>query len=560
MPRHDVLSLILYFSLLLLLAYPLGHVIAKVFQGNIPGFLKWLTPLENICYKLAGIKVVEQKAKSYLKDLLLFNVAGFALLFFILLMQGHLPFNPENYAGFSWHLAFNTAASFMSNTNWQAYSGEAALSNFSQMVGLTSQNFVSAATGLALVAVLARGLSQKLDARVGNFGQDLVRGVIYILLPLSVIMAILLITQGVVQSLGAFVSAHTLEGALQIIPNGPAASQIAIKQLGTNGGGFFGINSAHPFENPTPFSNFLQVFGILIIPVAQVFAFGKMLNRPKEGIAILFTMLFLLIPLLGLSLWAEHKGIPGLGATLEGKEVRFGVTDSVLWGVATTAASNGSVNAMHSSFTPLAGLVFIFQMLTGEVIFGGAGAGLYGMSLYAIITLFLAGLMVGRSPEWLGKKIEAYEVRLALLALLIPCAVILVGVSLGVTMPWGLETLAHKGPHGLSELLYGFASTVGNNGSAFGGLTASGPILNTIFGLCMLIGRFVVIIPVVLIAGNLGSKKATPPSSGTFPTDGFLFTFLLAGVVLIFGALTFFPVLALGPIAEHLLMLAGQTF
>jgi K+-transporting ATPase ATPase A chain len=560
MPRHDVLSLILYFVLLLLLAWPLGKLIASVFQGQIPGFLKWLTPLEKLCLKVAGIKPVGQKAKSYLKDLLLFNLAGFVILFLILLSQGYLPFNPENYSGLSWHLAFNTAASFMTNTNWQAYSGEAALSNFSQMLGLTTQNFVSAATGLALVAVLARGLSQRLDAKVGNFGEDLVRGVVYILLPLSVIAAFLLISQGVVQSLAAFSSAHTIEGALQVLPNGPAASQIAIKQLGTNGGGFFGINSAHPFENPTPFSNLIQVLSLLLIPVAQVFAFGKMLNRPKEGVAILLSMFLLLLPLLTLALWSEHQGIPGLGAAMEGKEVRFGVTESVLWGVSTTAASNGSVNAMHSSFTPLSGLVFIFQMLTGEVVFGGAGAGLYGMALYAIITLFLAGLMVGRSPEWLGKKIEAYEVKLALLALLVPCALVLVGVSLGVTMPWGLETLAHKGPHGLSELLYGFASTVGNNGSAFGGLTASGPILNTIFGLCMLIGRFVVIIPIVLIAGNLGSKKTTPLSNGTFPTDGFLFTFLLAGVVLVFGALTFFPVLALGPIAEHLLMIAGQTF
>ena len=560
MPRHDVLSLLLYFIVLVLLAYPLGHVIAKVLQGNIPAFLKWLTPLENLCLKFAGIHPIEQKAKSYLKDLLIFNVAGFAILFLILSLQGNLPFNPQNYAGLSWHLAFNTAASFMTNTNWQAYSGEAALSNFSQMVGLTTQNFVSAATGLAIVAVLARGLSRKLDPRVGNFGVDLVRGVIYILLPLSFIMAIILITQGVVQSLDSFSIAATMEGALQTIPSGPAASQIAIKQLGTNGGGFFGINSAHPFENPTPFSNFLQVLAILIIPVAQVFAFGKMLNKPKEGLAIMLTMFLLLLPLLGFALWAEHKGIPGLGASLEGKEVRFGVTESVLWGSVTTAVSNGSVNAMHSSFTPLAGLVFVFQMLTGEVVFGGAGAGIYGMTLYAIITLFLAGLMVGRSPEWQGKKIEAYEVKLALLALLIPCAVILVGVSLGVTMPWGLSNLSQKGPHGLSELLYGFASTVGNNGSAFGGLNATGAVLNTVFGFCMLIGRFVVIIPIVLIAGNLGSKKSTPVSSGTFPTDGLLFSFLLAGVVVVFGALTFFPVLALGPIAEHLLMLAGQTF
>lgn len=561
MPRNDVLTVVVYFLVLFALAYPLGSLIARILQGKIPGFLKWLTPVENFCYKLAGLNAdVEQKAKFYLKDLLLFNFLGFLFLFIMLLVQGYLPLNPQQYSGLSWHLAFNTAASFMTNTNWQAYSGEGALSNFSQMVGLTTQNFLSASTGLAIVAVLARGLFRKVDGRVGNFSADLIRGTIYILLPLSLVAAVLLMSQGVVQNFSSFPVATTLEGAEQVLPMGPAASQIAIKQLGTNGGGFFGVNSAHPFENPTPFSNFLQTLLILLIPVAQVFAFGKMLNRPKEGVAIIMAMLLLLIPLMGVAMWSEHQGIPGLGETLEGKEVRIGVTESVLWGVSTTAASNGSVNAMHSSFTPLTGLVFIFQILTGEVVFGGAGAGLYGMALYAIITLFLAGLMVGRSPEWLGKKIEAYEVKLSLTALLVPCALILVGVCLGVVMPWGLSALSHQGPHGLSELLYGFASTVGNNGSAFGGLGAGSAALNTIFGFCMLIGRFVVIIPIVLIAGNLSAKKATPPSAGTFPTDGPLFVCLLAGIVIIFGALTFFPVLALGPIAEHLLMLAGQTF
>jgi len=561
MPRNDVLTLIVYFIALLALAYPLGQMMSQVLQGTIPKYLKWLSPLEGVCYKLSGVNPsTEQKAKSYLKDLLLFNLFGFIVLFSLLLTQGVLPLNPENYAGLSWHLAFNTAASFVTNTNWQAYSGEATLSNLSQMVGLTTQNFVSSATGLAIVGVLARGLSRKIDGKVGNFSADVVRGTVYILLPLSILWAILLMGQGVVQSLSNFPVATTIEGAKQVIPLGPAASQIAIKQLGTNGGGFFGVNSAHPFENPTPFSNFLQILAILLIPVAQVFAFGKMLRRPKDGVAILLGMFLLFIPLLGFALWSEHHGIPGLGATMEGKEVRFGVTESVLWGSATTAASNGSVNAMHSSFTPLTGLVCIFQMLTGEVILGGAGAGLYGMALYIIITLFLAGLMVGRSPEWMGKKIEAYEVKLALIALLIPCAIILIGVCIGVVMPWGIGALAHKGPHGLSELLYGFASTVGNNGSAFGGLGAGSAPLNTIFGFCMLIGRFVVIIPIVLIAGSLGAKKATPPSSGTFPTDGALFVVLLVGIVLIFGALTFFPVLALGPIAEHFLMLAGQTF
>lgn len=561
MPRNDVFSLLVFSIALFGLAFPLGGMIASLLQGQVPSLLRWLTPVENFCYRLCGIKPTnEQKARHYLKNLLIFNSVGFMFLLLCLLCQGFLPLNPQNYAGLSWHLAFNTAASFVTNTNWQAYSGEASLSNFSQMIGLTTQNFVSAATGLALVAVIARGLSRKLDGKVGNFEADLVRGVIYILLPLSLVWAILLVSQGVVQSFDSFPTARTIEGAEQVIPLGPAASQVAIKQLGTNGGGFFGVNSAHPFENPTPFSNFLQILAILLLPVAQVIAFGKLLGKPKEGLAILASMLLIFIPLLGFALWAEHQGIPGLGATMEGKEVRFGVTDSVLWGVATTAASNGSVNAMHSSFTPLAGLVFIFQLLTGEVVLGGVGAGFYGMSLYAIITLFLAGLMVGRSPEWLGKKIEAAEVKLALIAILVPSAFILIGVSLGSVMSWGLTSLSHQGPHGLSELLYGFASTVGNNGSAFAGLSANTPVLNTVFGLCMLVGRFVVIIPVVLIAGNLSAKKTIPASSGTFPTDGPLFIFLLVGVVLIFGALTFFPVLALGPIAEHFLMLAGQTF
>ncbi len=561
MPRNDVLSLIAYFCILFGFAFPLGHIISQILQGEIPRFLKWLSPVEKLCYKFSGIDPnSEQKAKGYLKELIFFNFLGFVFLFVLLLLQGVLPLNPQHFPGLSWHLSFNTAASFITNTNWQAYSGESTLSNLSQMLGLTTQNFLSAANGLAIVSVLSRGLTRKLDGKVGSFGVDIIRSTVFILLPLSLIFATLLMSQGVVQSFADFPVATTLEGAQQVIPLGSAASQIAIKQLGTNGGGFFGVNSAHPFENPTPFSNFLQVLLVLLLPVSQIVAFGKMVKRPKEGFAILFAMLLLFLPLLGFALWSEHQGLPGLGATLEGKEVRIGVTGSVLWGVATTAASNGSVNAMHSSFTPLSGLVFLFQMLTGEVIFGGAGSGLYGMSLFAIITLFLAGLMVGRSPEWLGKKIEAYEVRLALFALLVPCALILTGVALGGIMPWGTTSLSHKGPHGLSELLYAFASTVGNNGSAFAGLAANTPILNSVFGVCMLLGRFLVIIPIVLIAGSLGEKKIIPATSGTFPTDSYLFVFLLAGLVIIFGALTFFPVLALGPIAEHLLMLARQTF
>jgi len=544
MPRSDILTLVVYFITLLALAYPLGHVIASVLSGNVPKFLIFLKPLERIGVRLSGIDpAIDQKAKSYLKDLLLFNLIGLLFLFALLLFQS---------PSLSWDLAFNTAASFVTNTNWQAYSGESALTNLSQMLGLGVQNFLSASTGLALVAVMARGLSRKMDSRVGNFGMDLIRSCVYILLPLSLIVALILVSQGVVQTFHDNAFALTLEGQTQTIPLGPAASQVAIKQLGTNGGGFFGTNSAHPFENPTPFSNFIQVLLILLLPVSQVFAFGKLLSRPREGHALLGTMFLIFLPLLFVGLWSEHSF-----GTLEGKEMRLGITESVLWGVSTTAASNGSVNAMLSSFSPISGLVFIFQMLAGEVIFGGVGSGLYGIGLYAIITLFLAGLMVGRSPEWLGKKIEAYEVRLALIALLVPCAFILIGLCVALIMPWGLTSLTHAGPHGLSEMLYGFASTVGNNGSAFGSLNANTKMLNVIFGICMIVGRFVVIIPVVLIAGSLSGKKSIPPSSGTFPTDSWLFVTLLAGVILIFGALTFFPVLALGPIAEHFIMLRG---
>ena len=554
MPKHDVLSLLGFFILLGGMAWPLAGLITNVFKGEIPGFLKFLTPVENLIYKLAMIrKEEEQKSIFYLRDLLIFNFCGLLFVLGILMGQGFLPLNPENVSGLPWHLAFNTAVSFMTNTNWQAYSGEASLSYFSQVLALTTQNFLSAATGFAILGVLTKGLTRKEDGRVGNFSVDVVRTTLYILIPLSVILAILLVGQGVIQNFSPYIEAVTLQGQDAIIPMGPAASQIAIKQLGTNGGGFFGMNSAHPFENPTPFSNLLQTLAIMLIPFAQVIAFGKMIGNVKQGYSLLMSMLSVLVFFLIVALIAEHSA-----GFLEGKEVRFGVTESTLWGIVTTAASNGSVNAMHSSFSPLAGLTFLFQLLTGEVIFGGVGAGLYGISLYAIITLFLAGLMVGRSPEWMGKKIEAYEVKLALIALLIPSAVILIGVSLGAVSPWGLSSLSHKGPHGLSELIYTFASTAGNNGSAFAGFNANTPFLNTVLGLAMLIGRFVVIIPVVLIFGNLSAKKITPASSGTFPTDGILFSVLLTGVIFVMGALTFFPLLVLGPIAEHLLMQVGM--
>lgn len=554
MPKHDVLGLLVFFISLAGFAWILAGLISRVFKGDIPGYLRFLIPVENIIYKLSMIRKDEdQKSIFYIRDLLIFNVCGLIFVMVVLMCQGALPLNPQEYSGLSWHLAFNTAVSFMTNTNWQAYSGESTLSYFSQVLALTTQNFLSAATGFAILGVLTRGLTRKEDGKIGNFSVDVVRTTLYILLPLSFLLAILLMSEGVIQNFSDYVKMTSLEGKDSLIPMGPAASQIAIKQLGTNGGGFFGLNSAHPFENPTPFSNLLQTYAILLIPFAQVLAFGKLVGNVKQGYSLLISMFSVFLFFLLVALFAEHSS-----GFLEGKELRFGTTESTLWGIATTAASNGSVNAMHSSFSPLAALSFLFQLLTGEVIFGGVGAGLYGISLYGIITLFLAGLMVGRSPEWMGKKIEAYEVKLALIALLVPSAIILIGVSLGAVSPWGLSSLSHKGPHGLSELIYTFASTAGNNGSAFGGFNATTPLLNSILGLAMLIGRFVVIIPVVLIFGNLSAKKIIPTSSGTFPTDGILFSLLLTGVIFIMGALTFLPMLVLGPIAEHFLLQVGM--
>jgi potassium-transporting ATPase potassium-binding subunit len=561
MLKNDLLSLFIYFSILIPTSFFMGKWICFVLEGKIPPFLNFMKSWEKGIYRLSGINETKgSHAPDYIRDILWFHFFGFVFLFLILLFQKYLPLNPQNFQGLNLALAFNTSVSFMTNTNWQAYSGEASLSHFSQMVGLTTQNFLSAATGFAVMVVMARGLTQKLEGKMGSFGVDLVRSTIYILLPLSIILAILLMSEGVIQSFGEYIRALTLEGGEQIIPTGPAASQIAIKQLGTNGGGFFGVNSAHPFENPTPFSNFLQTFSLLFLPMAQVFAFGFLIKKPKEGYSLLSTMFLLFIPLLAISLWSEYTPLADLGLNFEGKEWRFSIAESTLWGVATTAASNGSVNAMHSSFTPLSGLVFIFQILTGEVIFGGVGSGLYGMILYVFITLFLAGLMVGRSPEWLGKKIEAYEIKLSLIAILTPSLLILIGVSLACINQWGLNSLSHQGPHGFSEFIYAFASASGNNGSAFAGFNANTPILNLILGLCMLVGRFVVIIPVILIAGSFSQKKTIPQTSGTFPTDSPLFVILLTSTILIFGALTFFPMLALGPIAEHLLLKAQFFF
>jgi len=552
------------FILLLLAAVPiLGEYMAQVYLGQKTFLTPVLGPLERGIYALSGVNPSDSNDwKKYTQSLLWFNALGFVFLLGLLLLQAFLPLNPQKLAPLELGVAVNTAMSFTTNTNWQAYSGESTLSYLSQMLGLGVQNFVSAATGMAVMVVLARGLAGKQIKTLGNFWVDLTRSVVYILLPLSLLLALALVSQGVVQSFSAYPSATTLEGAQQVVPLGPAASQIAIKQLGTNGGGFFGINSAHPFENPTPLSNFLQMLAILLIPAALTWTYGRLVGSLRQGMVLLVAMGVLAGASLGLSLWAEFGSNPALGNLpfLEGKETRFGIVNSVIWSVSTTLASNGSVNAMHDSFSPLAGGLALFNIMLGEVVFGGVGAGLYGILMFVILTVFIAGLMVGRSPEYLGKKIEGAQIRMAALAVILPSAVVLLFTALAVLLPVGLKGLNNAGPHGLSEILYAFTSMANNNGSAFGGLTVNTPFYTWLGALAMLIGRFGVILPVMVIAGQMAQKQAVPASGGTFPTDGGLFVILLVSVILIIGGLTFFPVLALGPLVEQGLMLQGKVF
>lgn len=559
MSAIDIAQAAVYLAALIFLTPPLGRYMAHAFEGR----LTWLRPVETTTYRLIGVDPRrEMNWIDYTIALLVFNLAGFLVLLGILLGQGVLPLNPEGLVGMKFPLAFNTAVSFMTNTNWQAYSGEAALSYFSQMIGLTLQNFVSAAVGMCVILVMVRGFVRRSTADLGNFWADLVRGTLYVLIPLSVVLAVVLVSQGVVQNFLPYQTANTMEGAEQVLPMGPAASQIAIKQLGTNGGGFFGVNSAHPFENPTPFSNFLQILAILLIPAALCHTFGKMVGDARQGWCLFAAMMVLFLLGFGVSWWAEAQPNPitGVPINMEGKEQRFGVMNSVLWSTATTAASNGSVNAMHDSLSPVAGLVAMFNIMLGEIVFGGAGAGLYGMLMYVMLTVFIAGLMVGRTPEYLGKKIEAPEMRMAIVALLVPSAVILVGAAAACILPGPLASLANNGPHGLSEILYAFSSAAGNNGSAFAGLAADTSFYNFALGMAMLIGRFAVIVPALAIAGSVAAKKITPFSSGTFPTNGPLFVGLLLGIILIVGALTHLPAFSLGPLVEHVLMLRGRTF
>lgn len=553
----NYIEIFLFLFLLVGLIPILGGYIAKVFTGEHNILTPVFSKFETLLYRVLGVDLNQtMNWKKYALSLVLFNLAGLIFLFLVLMVQKWLPFNPQNVGNMNWHTALNTSVSFVTNTNWQSYSGEIGISYFSQMVGLTVQNFVSAATGIAVLLALTRGIIGKMTDNLGNFWVDLTRSILYVLLPLSIIFAVLLAGQGVVQNLNDYTEITTLQGDIQSFPQGPAASQIAIKQLGTNGGGFFGTNSAHPFENPTPFSNFLQMLAILLIPAALTYTYGKMMKAQRQGWAVFAAMFVLFVAGLAVSLYSElhSSGVWDGIAFMEGKETRFGETGSAFWSTVTTAASNGSVNAMHDSLSPLTGMVAMINMMLGEVIFGGAGSGLYGILIFVILTVFIAGLMVGRTPEYMGKKIEAFEIKMAMIVALCPSVVILLFSALACITSEGLLSLHNPGPHGLSEILYAFTSAAGNNGSAFAGLDTSTVFYNLLIALGMFIGRFGIIIPVLAIAGNLVQKKIIPLSQGTFKTDTPLFVGLLIAIILIIAGLTFFPALSLGPIVEHVLM------
>ena len=553
----------------LVTARPLGLYMAKVFQGERTMLSPVLVPVERAVYGAAGLRPErEQTWLGYTLAMLVFNGAGFLFLYALMRLQGVLPANPQGFAGVSPDLAFNTAVSFVTNPNWQSYAGETTMSHLVQMTGLTVQNFLSAATGMALACVAIRAFARSGVNTVGNFWADMVRATLYVLLPLSIVLALVVVLTGLPQTLAANVEATTLDGAKQTIALGPIATQEAIKQLGTNGGGFFNANAAHPLENPNAWSNMLSIWSMLLIAAAFPFTFGKMIGDARQGTALLIAMAVLLISAVAVVYWAETSGNPLLtaagvdaaGGNMEGKELRFGQAMSALYVVVTTGLSCGAVNAMHDSLTPLGGLVPMFLIQLGEILPGGVGSGLYGIIVMAILTVFVAGLMVGRTPEYLGKKIEAREMKLAMLAVLVLPLAILVFTAISAMLPAALSSLNNAGPHGLSELLYAYSSAAGNNGSAFAGLNANTPWFNTTLGIAMLLGRFAYVVPVMALAGSLMAKKKTASSQGTFPTHGPLFIGLLVGVILILGGLQYFPALALGPIVEHLLMHAGQTF
>jgi len=552
----------------------LGKFLARVFDGE-KHLLSFLGPVERGIYRVTGVDSSrDMNWKQYAAALLTFNAFGFASLMALLMTQGWLPLNPAHIPNMSWHLALNTAVSFMTNTNWQSYNGEVAASYLSQVAGLAVHNFISASTGMAVMLALFRGIRRRPagppargaqaieQAGLGNFWVDLTRSTLYVFIPLSILLAVLLMSQGVVQNFAPYKMAVGLEGGDQVLPMGPAASQVAIKQLGSNGGGFFGVNSAHPFENPTPFSNLLEMIAILLVPAAIPFAYGRMVKDRRQGRAIFAAKTVLFAIGLVAILFAEHgfNGMTGGHGTMEGKEVRFGISASAEWAEATTVVSNGSVNSMHDSFSPLGGMVPMVNIMLGEIIYGGIGAGMYGMLIFLVITIFFAGLMVGRTPEYLGKKIETREMQLSVLAVIGQTVSILFLAAAAMVVPAGLGTLTNQGPHGLSEVLYAYSSTVGNNGSAFAGLGVNNPYYDTTLAVAMLIGRFIVIVPALALAGGLGAKVPIPPSVGTFSTHNATFVILLVLTVLIVGALNFFPALTLGPVLEHFLALKGMVF
>ena len=571
MTTNGWLQIAFFSACVMLVAKPLGIYLVRVYDGS----LRWLAPMERAIYRIAGIDPNEdQHWTRYAAGVLLFSAASMLLTYIALRLQALLPLNPQGMAALPPRQAFETAASFTTNTNWQSYSGESTMSYLSQMMQLAFHNFVSSAVGMGVAVALVRGISRRSAGKLGNFWVDTVRGTLYVLLPFSLVFALLLVQQGAIQNFRPYVELTTLEGATQVLAMGPVASQEAIKQIGTNGGGFFNANSAHPFENPTPWTNFWQMLTIFLIPSAMTYMLGRMVKNQRHGWAVWSAMFVLFFGGVTTAYWAESRGNPihaerGLdlattatnpGGNMEGKEVRFGIANSALFATVTTDASCGAVNAMHDSFTPLGGLVPLVNMQLGEVVFGGVGAGLYGILMMVVLTVFIAGLMVGRTPEYLGKKIQAREVQMAMLYVLVFPAAILVTTAISVASPMGLAGLNNQGPHGLSEILYAFSSTAANNGSAFAGLTGGTTYYNTMLGVTMLIGRFAMMVPMLALAGFLAEKKIAPESAGTFPVTSPLFVVLLVGVIVIVSALTFFPALALGPIVEHLLMGAGRLF
>jgi K+-transporting ATPase ATPase A chain len=593
MNDHDAIQLGLYLTLLVVCPPLLGGFMAGVFAGERTILTRWLGPLERGIYRLGGVRGDEEMSwRRYFWAVLIFNVVGLATLMAMEMTQVWLPLNPQGVGNVPLALALNTAISFITNTNWQAYAGESTMSYLTQMAGLAVHNFLSAATGIAVLVAIARGLKRSSVTTLGSFWVDLTRATLYVLLPLSAIVAIVLVSQGVVQTLRPYARVQLVEPYTsqvqktddqgrpvngpdgspametrrvdtQTLPLGPVASQIAIKQLGTNGGGFFGQNSAHPFENPTPLTNLVEMFGLIVIAASLVYAFGVMVADRRHACCLFGVMLVLLLGSFALAWWAETQPNPVVGGVqplLEGKETRFGVMNSVLWATATTGTSCGAVNAMHDSFTPLAGLAPLWNLMLGCIVFGGVGAGLYGILMHVLITVFIAGLMVGRTPEYLGKKIQAWEATWAVVAILVPNTLILLGSAMACSLPAGLSSLNNQGPHGLSEIFYAYASASNNNGSAFAGLDANTAFYNLTLGAAMFIGRFGVIFAVLAIAGSLAAKKTVPASPGTFPVNGLTFAMVLLGVIVIVGALTFFPALCLGPIVEHGLMQAGRVF